>query len=262
MLQTWLSPEEFTSWGWRVPFLFSAVLLLLSFKARLALLESPVFSELQNTGNTSPTPLKDCLQDPPTFKRMLLLFFGVSAGGSVLFFSSQVYLAVYLKTVVHMDAVTVGWLSAASTVCLFPLKFFPGALSDRWGRRPVVLFGLALGVVSILPLYTALPFFADQLALVFLLQLILVSAVVFVTGPQTALLSELFNARTRYTAVGSPHSLSAGWIGGLSPYMVNLIASKSGLALVGLMYPNALLLMALLVCYFKLPETRRSDLNR
>ena len=262
MLQTWLSPEEFTSWGWRVPFLFSAVLLLLSFKARLALLESPVFSELQNTGNTSPTPLKDCLQDPPTFKRMLLLFFGVSAGGSVLFFSSQVYLAVYLKTVVHMDAVTVGWLSAASTVCLFPLKFFPGASSDRWGRRPVVLFGLALGVVSILPLYTALPFFADQLALVFLLQLILVIAVAFVTGPQTALLSELFNARTRYTAVGLPHNLSAGWIGGLSPYMVNLIASKSGLALVGLMYPNALLLMALLVCYFKLPETRGSDLNR
>ena len=101
MLQTWLSPEEFTSWGWRVPFLFSAILLLLSFKARLALLESPVFSELKDTGNTSPTPLRDCLQDPPTFKRMLLLFFGVSAGGSVLFFSSQVYLAVYLKTVVH-----------------------------------------------------------------------------------------------------------------------------------------------------------------
>ena len=260
MLQTWLSPEEFTRWGWRVPFLFSAVLLLLSFKARLALLESPVFSELQNTGNTSPTPLKDCLQDPPTFKRMLLLFFGVSAGGSVLFFSSQVYLAVYLKTVVHMDAVTVGWLSAASTVCLFPLTFLAGALSDRWGRRPVVLSGLALGVASILPIYTALPFIADQLALVFLLQLILVIAVAFVTGPQTALLSELFNARTRYTAVGLPHNLSAGWIGGLSPYMVNLIASKSGLAVVGLMYPNALLLMALLVCYFKLPETFGRDL--
>jgi len=260
MLQTWLSPEEFTSWGWRVPFLFSAVLLLLSFKARLALLESPVFSELQNTGNTSPTPLKDCLQDPPTFKRMMLLFFGVSAGGSVLFFSSQVYLAVYLKTVVHMDAVTVGWLNAASTLCLFPLTFLAGALSDRWGRRPVVLSGLALGAVAILPIYTALAFIADQSALVFLLQLILVIAVAFVTGPQTAVLSELFNARTRYTAVGLPHNLSAGWIGGLSPYMVNLIASKSGLALVGLMYPNALLLMALLVCYFKLPETFGRDL--
>jgi hypothetical protein len=71
----------------------------------------------------------------------------------------------------------------------------------------------------------------------------------------------LFNARTRYTAVGLPHNLSAGWIGGLSPYMVNLIASKSGLAVVGLMYPNALLLIALLVCYFKLPETLGRDLG-
>jgi hypothetical protein len=124
----------------------------------------------------------------------------------------------------------------------------------------VVLSGLALGVVSILPIYTALPLIADQLALVFLLQLILVTAVALVTGPQTALLSELFSARTRYTAVGLPHNLSAGWIGGLSPYMVNLIASQSGIALVGLMYPNALLLMALLVCYFKLPETCGRDL--
>ncbi len=261
ILQTWLSKEDFSSWGWRIPFLLSAVLLLLSFKARLALLESPVFNQVQSTGNTSATPLKDCVQDPQTLRHMLLLFFGVSAGGSVLFFSSQVYLAVYLKTVVQMNPVTVSWLSAASTVCLFPLTFLAGALSDRWGRRPVVLSGLLIGAVAIIPVYSALPLLADQLVLVFVLQLILVSAVALVTGPQTALLSELFNARTRYTAVGLPHNLSAGWIGGLSPYMVNLIASKSGVALVGLIYPNALLLIALLVCYFKLPETQGRDLS-
>jgi len=125
----------------------------------------------------------------------------------------------------------------------------------------VVLSGLLIGVVAIFPIYSALLQFADQLLLVFALQLILVTAVALVTGPQTALLSELFNARTRYTAVGLPHNLSAGWIGGLSPYMVNLIASKSGAALVGLIYPNVLLVMALLVCYFKLPETRGRDLS-
>ncbi len=143
-----------------------------------------------------------------------------------------------------------------------PAQVFSGCFIRPMGQTTArSLWACAGRCVDFAALYGP-TFFADQLALVFLLQLILVSAVVFVTGPQTALLSELFNARTRYTAVGSPHSLSAGWIGGLSPYMVNLIASKSGLALVGLMYPNALLLMALLVCYFKLPETRRSDLNR
>jgi len=81
------------------------------------------------------------------------------------------------------------------------------------------------------------------------------------TGPQTAMLSELFTARTRYTAVGLPHNLAAGWIGGLSPYMVALIAEKSGSALIGLYYPVALLLIALLTGYFFLPETQGADLN-
>ena len=261
LLQTWLSPEAFSSWGWRVPFLLSAVLLLLSFKARLALLESPVFNHLQTQHKLSRSPLKDCWRDPTTRARMLLLFFGVSAGGSVLFFSSQVYIAVYLKTVVHMDPVTVGWLSMASTLCLFPLTYLAGAWSDRMGRRPVVLSGLLLGVMAVLPIYSLLPLVADQLWAVFGLMLILVLAVSLVTGPQTALLSELFNARTRYTAVGLPHNLAAGWMGGLSPYVVGLIASQTGVPLIGLVYPSGLLLLALLVCYFWLPETRGQDLN-
>jgi len=91
--------------------------------------------------------------------------------------------------------------------------------------------------------------------------LLLVLAVALVTGPQTALLSELFPARTRYTAVGLPHNLAAGWIGGLSPYMVTLIADKSGSVLLGLGYPTALLVVALLVGWFFLPETRGADLN-
>lgn len=260
-LQYWLSPEEFSSWGWRVPFWLSALLFLISVKARLALLESPVFENLQSQGQTSHSPFKECLSDPVTRGRMMLLFFGVSAGGSVLFFSSQVYTAVYLKTVVLMNPVTVGWLSALSTLCLFPLTYVAGAASDRWGRRPVVLSGLSLGLLLILPVYAALPLVAETWWLVFGLQLLLVVAVALVTGPQTALLSELFSARTRYTAVGLPHNLAAGWIGGLSPYVVNLLANQTGVPLLGLIYPSALLLMAWWVCYVHMPETRGADLT-
>ena len=129
------------------------------------------------------------------------------------------------------------------------------------GRRPVVLSGLLLGAVSILPVYMGLQQFAQQPMLVFVLLLIPVLAVALVTGPQTAQLSELFTTRTRYTAVALPHNLAAGWIGGLSPYMVTLIAVKSGSALVVLWYPTALLLVALVTGYFFLPETRGTDLN-
>lgn len=261
LLQTWLSEADFKAWGWRIPFLLSAVLLLASMKARLALHESPVFTELSQQNRTATTPLLDCLRDRQTLGRMALLFFCISAGGGLLFFCSQVYAAVYLKTVVKMDPVLVGWVTLAATLCLFPLTYIGGALSDRHGRRPVVLAGLLLGAASILPVYAGLSRFAASPLLVFVLLLVPVLAVALVTGPQTALLSELFPARTRYTAVGLPHNLAAGWIGGLSPYMVTLIADRSGSVLLGLGYPTALLVVALLVGYFFLPETRGADLK-
>ncbi len=261
LLQSWLSEAEFRDWGWRIPFLFSAVLLLASMRARLALHESPVFTELSRDKRIAKTPLLDCLRDRHTLGRMALLFFCVSAGGGLLFFISQVYAAVYLKTVVKMDPVVVGWVTLAATACLFPLTYVGGALSDRWGRRPVVLAGLLLGVLAILPVYAGLQQFSASPLIVFGLLLVLVLAVALVTGPQTALLSELFPARTRYTAVGLPHNLAAGWIGGLSPYMVALIADKSGSVLLGLGYPAALLAVALVVGWLFLPETRGADLK-
>ncbi|HEY3432621.1 MAG TPA: MFS transporter [Rhodocyclaceae bacterium] len=261
LLQSWLSDADFKAWGWRIPFLLSALLLLASIKARLALHESPVFEQLRQQRHTAVTPLRDCLRDRHTLGRMGLLFFCVSAGGGLLFFCSQVYAPIFLKTVVKMDPVLAGWITLPVTLCLFPLTWLCGALSDRIGRRPVVLAGLLLGTLSILPVYAGLLHFSDQPLLIFALLLLPVLAVALVTGPQTALLSELFPARTRYTAVGLPHNLAAGWIGGLSPYMVALIADKTGSSLAGLGYPFGLLLLALVVGYFALPETRGQDLN-
>lgn len=261
LLQTWLSEAQFKDWGWRIPFLFSAVLLLASVKSRLALHESPVFATLNTHNLVAKTPLLDCLRDRHTLGRMALLFFCVSAGGGLLFFVSQVYAGVYLKTVLKMDPVVAGWVTLGATFCLFPLTYVAGALSDRLGRRPVVLSGLLLGALAILPVYALLGQVVQQPVLAFLLLLIPVAAVALVTGPQTALLSELFPARTRYTAVGLPHNLAAGWIGGLSPYMVTLIAGQTGSALIGLAYPTALLVLALVVGWFFLPETRGRDLH-
>ena len=172
LLQTWLSEADFKAWGWRIPFLLSALLLLASMKARLALHESPVFQQLRQDRKTAKTPLLDCLRDRQTLGRMALLFFCVSAGGGLLFFCSQVYASVFLKTVVKMDPVQVGWVTLGATFCLFPLTYACGALSDRLGRRPVVLAGLLLGAVAMLPVYAGLQHFARQPGLIFALLLL------------------------------------------------------------------------------------------
>jgi MFS family permease len=261
MLQQWLGEAEFRAWGWRIPFLLSALLLLLSVRARLALHESPVFTALQQRGREARAPLRECLADSATRKRMGLVFFCVSAGGSVLFFCSQVYAPVYLKTVVGIDAVLAGRLSLIATICLFPLTLACGYWSDRIGRRPVVLGGLLLGSLALLPVYAGLAHFAVSATAIVGLLLVMVLAVAMVTGPQTALLSELFAARVRYTAVGLPHNLAAGWMGGLSPLVIAFIAARSGSPLAGLLYPTLLLVLALVLGAFYLPETRGADLS-
>lgn len=261
LLQHWLTPPEFLAWGWRVPFLLSALLLAISLKSRVALHESPVFQSLSSSQHVARTPLRDCLADRQTRARMALLFGCISSGGSLLFFSSQVYAPVFLKTVVGMDASLAGALTMAATVLLFPLTIFCGWLSDHVGRRPVLLSGLIIGAFGVLPIYAGMLRFANDAVPVTGLLVILVVAVAAITGPQTAVLAELFPARMRYSAVGLPHNLAAGWIGGMSPFVVAWIAKQSGHPLAGLVYPAALLSVALIVGWKYLPETRGADLS-
>ncbi|MDO8263671.1 MAG: MFS transporter [Gallionella sp.] len=352
LLQSYLSADEFQAWGWRVPFLLSILLLLISIKSRVNMYESPVFLHLREKHALSKAPLRECLTDRRTLGRMALLFFCISAGGSLLFFSSQVYANVYLKSVVRLDPQTASTLVMLSTLVLFPLTIFFGWLSDRIGRRPVLLAGLLLGCLAIFPVFKGLMHYGNptlerfnsevpvalygescaydpftstkndcernqqllaklgvsytlfpsltpegtavrigksevsgfqpaeltQLLkaegwteqadpgqinrlMIFLLLLIPVIAVGLITGPQTATLAELFPARTRYTAVALPHNLSAGWIGGLSPFMITLLSVKAGNALSGMWYPVGLLTMAFVIGLIFLPETRNVSLE-
>lgn len=265
-LQQTLSPEAFIDWGWRVPFWVSLLLLLISVKVRMALHETPVFHQLQTQAKLSRTPLRDCFRDRQTLARMGILFLCVSAGGAVLFFSAQVYSGVFLKTVAGIKGADSSLLVAIGTATLFPLTLFAGWLSDRLGRRPIIIAGLGLGCVSIYPVFAEWMVIAPHMPASFWQAALLMAWVTLplalVTGPQTALLAELFPARTRYSAAALPHNLSAGWIGGLLPFVVTLINERTGDPLSGLWYPTVLLGIALLVAIRWLPETRGCDLNR
>lgn len=265
-LQYLLSDADFKAWGWRIPFLLSALLLAISIKSRMNLHESPVFHHLREKNALAKTPLRDCFRDRQTLGRMALLFFCISAGGSLLFFSAQVYTNVFLKTVVNLPAAQASGLVMISTLALLPATVFCGWLSDHIGRRRVLLTGLVTGAIAIFPVFQGLQHYGSlptpDTFMIALLLLVLVVPLACITGPQTATLPELFPARTRYTAVALPHNLSAGWIGGMSPFMVTWLGVHFGNPMAGLWYPTGLLIMAALVGLFFLPEVRNRPLDQ
>lgn len=270
LLRSYLSPEEFQSWGWRVPFWISIVLLLIAYRARMALEETPVFLELSKSKQQSDSPLLNNFRDPQTRKRMFLLFFCISAGGAVMFFCVQVYTAIFLKTSVKLAPELVDQLSIFATLALFPLTIFAGFLSDKIGRKPVVVSGLCFGAIFILPAFYLLKDIGEQylinptytLNLFFIgsLLILLSLALALVVGPQTAILAELFPAKTRNSAATFPHNLAAGWIGGLLPLIVTWLNQQWGNSTAGLWYPTIFLGSAAVLALIYLPETKNNSL--
>jgi MFS family permease len=266
LLHQFLDPISFKEWGWRVPFWFSIVLLLIALKVRMTLEETPIFTEMLATGQTSKSPLRDNFRDKETRKQMFLLFFCISAGGSVLFFCVQVYTGIFMKSALHISPQIVDTLTITATMVLFPLTIIAGALSDNIGRRPVVISGLLMGTILIQPAYQFLQTLSQQSTPDYFLMGVTLIAIAFplalVVGPQTALLAELFPARTRNSAATLPHNLAAGWIGGMLPLIVTWLNKEFSSPLAGLWYPTIFLAIAAGLAIFFLPETRKIDLRK
>lgn len=264
LLNQFLDPVSFKEWGWRVPFWFSIILLLVALKVRITLEETPIFKEMFAKGQTSKSPLRDNFRDKETRKQMFLLFFCISAGGSVLFFCVQVYTGIFMKSALQMNPQIVDTLTITATLVLFPLTILSGALSDRIGRRPVVISGLLLGTILIQPAYQFLQALSQQsLPDYFLMAATLVTITLplaLAIGPQTALLAELFSAKTRNSAATLPHNLAAGWIGGLLPLIVTWLNKEFSSQLAGLWYPTIFLAIAAGLAIFFLPETKNKNL--
>jgi MFS family permease len=156
-----------------------------------------------------------------------------------------------------------------ATIALLPLTIFAGWLSDRIGRKPVVVSGLILGALLILPAFNLLQTIGTQtqsssnLFISTLTILIGLSAILaLVVGPQTALLAELFPARSRNSAATLPHNLAAGWIGGLLPLIVTWINQEWASTIAGLWYPTVFLASGAAIALLYLPETLKVDLQR
>jgi MFS family permease len=170
-----------------------------------------------------------------------------------------------MKSALQINPQIVDSLTITATIVLFPLTIISGALSDRIGRRPVVISGLLLGTILIQPAYQFLQTLSQQTAPDYSLMIVVLIAITLplalVVGPQTALLAELFPARTRNSAATLPHNLAAGWIGGMLPLIVTWLNKEFSSPLAGLWYPTIFLSIAAGLAIFFLPETNSKNLT-
>lgn len=151
-----MSPESFAAWGWRVPFLVSVVLLGISIWIRMKLHESPVFAEMKAQGKTSKSPLKESFTQWPNLKVVLKALFGAAAGQGVVWYTGQFYALYFITGALKMDYVSAYIVIAIALLLGTPLFIAFGHLSDRIGRKGIMLAGCALAVCTYMPIFKGL----------------------------------------------------------------------------------------------------------
>ncbi len=148
--------KEFSEWGWRIPFLLSAVLLAISVWIRLSMAESPAFQKMKSEGKVSKAPLKESFGQWKNMKIVILALIGAVMGQAVVWYTGQFYALFFLQNVLKVDMQTANLLVAASLIIGTPFFIVFGTLSDKIGRKPVILAGMLLAALTYQPLFKAL----------------------------------------------------------------------------------------------------------
>jgi MFS family permease len=156
VVQNALSREDFSRWGWRVPFIISIFLVGISLYIRLRMKESPIFQHIKGAGMTSAKPLKEAFTQWPNVKRILISLFGATAGQGVVWYTGQFYALFYLQTILKVNGTSANYVVATALLMSMPFFVFFGALSDRIGRKGIMMAGCLLAALSYLPIYKAM----------------------------------------------------------------------------------------------------------
>jgi MFS family permease len=155
-VQNAMSRDAFASWGWRVPFIISIALLAISVYIRLRMKESPIFQHIKSAGMTSTQPLKDAFTQWPQLKRVLVSLFGATAGQGVVWYTGQFYALFYLQAVLRVNGTSANYIIATALLLGMPFFVAFGALSDRVGRKKIMMAGCLIAAISYIPIYRAM----------------------------------------------------------------------------------------------------------
>jgi len=290
-----MSVEAFNEWGWRIPFLLSIVLVTLSFYIRLRMKESPIFSAIKGAGKTSRNPLKEAFSGWNNIRQVLVTLFGATAAQGVLAYSAEFYSLFYLQTILKVNQQTASIIVSAALLLSVPTLICFAVLSDRVGRKWMMMAACLLGIVTWFPIYKAMqraagnnvisvgstknkvtgaitlsPMTKDSLSAQLvpakealnpdvpsLILLVFAQLFVFtmIYAPLAAYLVEAFPARIRYTSLSLPYHIGNGIFGGLLPVIGLSLCAATGNIYAGLYYPLAVCAITLAVGSILLKET-------
>jgi MFS family permease len=290
-----MSKDSFSAWGWRVPFLASILLVSISLYVRLKMKESPIFTQIKSTGMSSAQPLKDAFTKWDNLKRVLISLFGATAGQGVVWYTGQFYALFYLQTILKINVKQANIIVAIALLCSLPFFTVFGALSDKIGRKWLMMAACLLAIVTYFPIYRAMhdaagnsidsvtstkdkvtgatrltPMTKDAVtgALIpakeaaapnvpklVLLVFIQVIYVCMIYGPIAAYLVEAFPAKIRYTSLSLPYHIGNGVFGGLLPLIGLWSCAATGNIYAGLYYPIIVAGITLVIGSLLLKET-------
>ncbi len=265
----------FSAWGWRVPFLLSALLVALSLYIRISLRESPMFAKLKKGGGVSKNPIKESFGNPENRRWVILALFGATMGQGVVWYTGQFYALYYLQNIFKVPLVDSNLIVGAALVVGTPFFIVFGALSDRIGRKKLMLLGMALAAITYLPIYNAManyaPFIGNPANKIvnpayspFMLGVFVFIQVIYVTlvyGPIAAFLVELFPTKIRYTSMSLPYHIGNGVFGGLVPIIGLSLIQATGNDFAGLYYPIAIASICFVVGLLFVKETNQVDIE-
>ncbi|HEV2962593.1 MAG TPA: MFS transporter [Candidatus Angelobacter sp.] len=293
--QASMTPAQFTDYGWRIPFLISILLVAISLYIRLRMKESPIYTEIKSAGMTSVAPLKEAFTKWPNLKQVLISLFGATAGQGVVWYTGQFYAQIYIRDVLRVNPRTTNIIVATALLLGMPLFTAFGALSDKIGRKKIMMAGCLLAVLAYYPIYGAMQRAAGNNVTGFgsqknpttgaitltakttdesgkqvnapeaknanvpLLVFLVFVQVIFVTmvyGPIAAYLVEAFPAKIRYTSLSLPYHIGNGVFGGMVPLIGSYVCAATGNIYSGLWYSMGIASITFVVGSIFLKETR------